>query len=216
MHRNGRFAAVTNYTEAPPEPMPPRSRGELVWDFLAGDGRPGALPRRDRGARRRVPRLQSARRQRRRALVPSPTARRTPLGARTRASTASPTTCSTRAGRASNRGPSALCRTSRSARRGARARRRSSRCSATPPNRRPRRSGRPPAGPRPRRHIALLHPRRRVRHAREHGAAAGRRRRRRATSLRGAALGVALMLPWSAPRAGRGASAERFALAGEA
>lgn len=34
---SGRFAAVTNFTEAPPEPVPPRSRGDLVADFLAGD-----------------------------------------------------------------------------------------------------------------------------------------------------------------------------------
>lgn len=41
MDRRGRFAAVTNYTEAPPEPLPPRSRGELVMDFLVGDDEPG-------------------------------------------------------------------------------------------------------------------------------------------------------------------------------
>lgn len=32
--RSNRFAAVTNYREDPPEPLPPRSRGELVSDFL--------------------------------------------------------------------------------------------------------------------------------------------------------------------------------------
>ncbi|MEE4301966.1 MAG: NRDE family protein [Pseudomonadales bacterium] len=39
--RRGRFAAVTNYTEPPPEPMPPRTRGELVMDFLSGDADAG-------------------------------------------------------------------------------------------------------------------------------------------------------------------------------
>lgn len=34
--RSGRFAAVTNFTEAPPDPLPPRSRGDLVADFLIG------------------------------------------------------------------------------------------------------------------------------------------------------------------------------------
>lgn len=34
--RNGRFAAVTNFSEEPLEPLPPRSRGALVSDFLAG------------------------------------------------------------------------------------------------------------------------------------------------------------------------------------
>lgn len=33
--RSGRFAAVTNFSEEPPEPVPPRSRGALVSDFLA-------------------------------------------------------------------------------------------------------------------------------------------------------------------------------------
>lgn len=35
--RRGRFAAVTNYTEPPPAPVPPRTRGELVMDFLGTD-----------------------------------------------------------------------------------------------------------------------------------------------------------------------------------
>lgn len=35
--RSGRFAAVTNFTEDPPDPLPPRSRGALVSDFLADD-----------------------------------------------------------------------------------------------------------------------------------------------------------------------------------
>lgn len=35
--RSGRFAAVTNYRETPPDPVPPRSRGELTSDFLTGD-----------------------------------------------------------------------------------------------------------------------------------------------------------------------------------
>ncbi len=34
--RNGRFAAVTNFAEEPPDPLPPRSRGELTSDFLMG------------------------------------------------------------------------------------------------------------------------------------------------------------------------------------
>ena len=32
----GRFAAVTNFAEEPPEPMPPRSRGDLTRNFLQG------------------------------------------------------------------------------------------------------------------------------------------------------------------------------------
>lgn len=35
--RSGRFAAVTNYRETPPDPVPPRSRGELTSDFLTND-----------------------------------------------------------------------------------------------------------------------------------------------------------------------------------
>jgi len=34
--RHGRFAAVTNYRETPPDPLPPRSRGELTTGFLLG------------------------------------------------------------------------------------------------------------------------------------------------------------------------------------
>lgn len=34
--RHGRFAAVTNFREDPPEPLPPRSRGDLPADFLVG------------------------------------------------------------------------------------------------------------------------------------------------------------------------------------
>ncbi|MCC5873188.1 MAG: NRDE family protein [Gammaproteobacteria bacterium] len=34
--RSGRFAAVTNFSEEPVDPLPPRSRGTLVSDFLAG------------------------------------------------------------------------------------------------------------------------------------------------------------------------------------
>ncbi|HSG90978.1 MAG TPA: NRDE family protein [Pseudomonadales bacterium] len=34
--RGGRFAAVTNFAEVPPDPLPPRSRGDLVADFLTG------------------------------------------------------------------------------------------------------------------------------------------------------------------------------------
>lgn len=33
----GRFAAVTNFAEPIPEPVPPRSRGELTANFLIGD-----------------------------------------------------------------------------------------------------------------------------------------------------------------------------------
>lgn len=34
--RSGRFAAVTNFREDPPDPLPPRSRGALTADFLSG------------------------------------------------------------------------------------------------------------------------------------------------------------------------------------
>ncbi|MGB0318589.1 MAG: NRDE family protein, partial [Pseudomonadales bacterium] len=37
IHPRGRFAAVTNVTEAPLDPAPPASRGALVERFLAGD-----------------------------------------------------------------------------------------------------------------------------------------------------------------------------------
>lgn len=33
----GRFAAVTNFAEQPPEPLPPLSRGELTANFLSSD-----------------------------------------------------------------------------------------------------------------------------------------------------------------------------------
>jgi uncharacterized protein with NRDE domain len=33
----GRFAAVTNFRETPPDPIPPRSRGDLTTDFLTSD-----------------------------------------------------------------------------------------------------------------------------------------------------------------------------------
>ena len=35
--KHGRFAAVTNYHDETPEPVPPRSRGALVMDFLESD-----------------------------------------------------------------------------------------------------------------------------------------------------------------------------------
>lgn len=38
--RTGRFAAVTNFREDPPHPIPPRSRGELTANFLIGDDSP--------------------------------------------------------------------------------------------------------------------------------------------------------------------------------
>lgn len=38
--RAGRFAAVTNFREDPPDPVPPRSRGELTANFLAGTDNP--------------------------------------------------------------------------------------------------------------------------------------------------------------------------------
>ena len=34
---NGRFATVTNFRETPPEPMPPRSRGDLTSNFLTSN-----------------------------------------------------------------------------------------------------------------------------------------------------------------------------------
>ena len=37
LHGNGRFAAITNYREGTPGPAAPRSRGELVSGFLAGN-----------------------------------------------------------------------------------------------------------------------------------------------------------------------------------
>lgn len=38
--RDGRFAAVTNFREDPPDPLPPRSRGALTADFLTGTASP--------------------------------------------------------------------------------------------------------------------------------------------------------------------------------
>ncbi len=35
--RTGRFAAVTNFREDPPDPLPPRSRGDLTAGFLTSD-----------------------------------------------------------------------------------------------------------------------------------------------------------------------------------
>lgn len=40
INRNGRFAAVTNFRETPPDPLPPRSRGALTREFLTGDEHP--------------------------------------------------------------------------------------------------------------------------------------------------------------------------------
>lgn len=37
--RDGRFAAVTNYREVPTATQPPRSRGDLVRDYLLGEAR---------------------------------------------------------------------------------------------------------------------------------------------------------------------------------
>jgi uncharacterized protein with NRDE domain len=42
MSRNGRFAAVTNFREPPPAVDPPRSRGQLVSDFLLDSRSPAA------------------------------------------------------------------------------------------------------------------------------------------------------------------------------
>ncbi len=36
INRQGRFAAVTNYREDPPDPLPPRSRGDLPTGYLQG------------------------------------------------------------------------------------------------------------------------------------------------------------------------------------
>jgi uncharacterized protein with NRDE domain len=38
--RQGRFAAVTNFREEPPAPLPPRSRGDLPLNFLNADTTP--------------------------------------------------------------------------------------------------------------------------------------------------------------------------------
>jgi uncharacterized protein with NRDE domain len=37
VNRQGRFAAVTNFREDPPDPLPPRSRGDLPIGFLKSD-----------------------------------------------------------------------------------------------------------------------------------------------------------------------------------
>lgn len=37
VNNQGRFAAVTNFAEVPPDPLPPGSRGELTADFLSTD-----------------------------------------------------------------------------------------------------------------------------------------------------------------------------------
>lgn len=42
VNRKGAFAAVTNFMEVPPEPLPPRSRGDLPTAFLAADPDPNA------------------------------------------------------------------------------------------------------------------------------------------------------------------------------
>jgi len=45
MHRDGRFATVTNYREHARKPPGQRSRGELVADFVAGSTTPAAFVR---------------------------------------------------------------------------------------------------------------------------------------------------------------------------
>jgi uncharacterized protein with NRDE domain len=42
VNRKGAFAAVTNFMEVPPDPLPPRSRGDLPTEFLATDPDPNA------------------------------------------------------------------------------------------------------------------------------------------------------------------------------
>ena len=42
INRNGRFAAVTNFREPAPDPLPPRSRGDLTREFLVGAMSPQA------------------------------------------------------------------------------------------------------------------------------------------------------------------------------
>lgn len=46
VNRGGRFAAVTNFAENPPDPLPPRSRGELPVSFLTGSVSPQAFVQR--------------------------------------------------------------------------------------------------------------------------------------------------------------------------
>lgn len=45
VNKKGAFAAVTNFMETPPDPLPPRSRGDLPTDFLATDPDPNAYLR---------------------------------------------------------------------------------------------------------------------------------------------------------------------------
>ena len=40
VNRSGRFSAVTNFGEQPPDPIPPRSRGELPANFLINNPEP--------------------------------------------------------------------------------------------------------------------------------------------------------------------------------
>ena len=35
--RSGRFAALTNYTEPTPDPLPQTTRGDLITKFLVGE-----------------------------------------------------------------------------------------------------------------------------------------------------------------------------------
>ena len=42
VNKKGAFAAVTNFVETPPDPLPPRSRGDLPTGFLATDPEPNA------------------------------------------------------------------------------------------------------------------------------------------------------------------------------
>ena len=42
VNKKGAFAAVTNFMETPPDPLPPRSRGDLPTGFLSTDSDPNA------------------------------------------------------------------------------------------------------------------------------------------------------------------------------
>jgi uncharacterized protein with NRDE domain len=42
VNKKGAFAAVTNFMETPPDPLPPRSRGDLPTGFLVTDSDPNA------------------------------------------------------------------------------------------------------------------------------------------------------------------------------